>query len=189
MESNRYFLPSVTLFCVVCLFAFGVLKSHKSLTLAAESLDDNKAKSVTTEKTLKIKTSTLEAMKKASSPANTFIAAWNSALGAERDETAMLTDLTRLGTEATISVQNRKSGISDYTWRGKPQRVRFAEATGVSSEYYRLMNWLGETERAWPLARFEQIILEQKGQGQSLQLALKISYPTFLIDIKSQSLP
>jgi hypothetical protein len=187
MESNRYLLPSVILLCVVCIFAFAVFKSHKSLTLATASLDQNKEKAVAIENSLKIKSLTLDSMKKASSPANTFIAAWNSALGAERDETAMLTDLTRLGTESTISVQNRKSGISDYSWRGKPQRVRFAEATGVSSEYYRLMNWLGEMERAWPLSRFEQIALEQK--GQSLQLALKISYPTFLTDGKSLSSP
>ena len=180
MDSNRYLLPSVALVFGVCIFSFAVLKVHKDLASANEALETFSVKAVGLENTLKIKSTTLQTMKTASSPANTFISAWKSALGTERDDTAMLTDLTRLGTEATISVQGRKSGISDYSWRGKPQRVRFTEATGVSNEYYRLMNWLGEMERAWPLSRFEQISFEQK--GQSLQLAIKISYPTFLTD-------
>ena len=59
-------------------------------------------------------------------------------------------------------------------------QVQFAESTGVSSEFYRVLNWLGDIEKTWPIARFEQMDFQQK--GPSLQLLIRLTVPTFIAE-------
>jgi hypothetical protein len=122
----------------------------------------------------------LQKTRLASAMVNQFMAQWKTAMAPGIDGNALLTDLSRFGTEHTISVQSRKSGASDFPWRGQSMKTQFAEGVGVSGEYYRLINWMGDMEHAWPLARFDRIAFEQK--GSSLQLSLRLTYPTFLTE-------
>lgn len=177
---NRYLIPSLVLFLALLAIGAFSLNSHRSLMGDRSNLATQEAELNSVATRVEAQRALLDEMKASATPSNTFMAQWRSALGANRDGNAMLTDLSRFGNDATVSVQGRKSGASEYLWRGKPLRVQFAEGTGVSGEYYRLVNWMGEMERAWPLARFEQIAFEQK--GPSLQLLLKLSYPSFLTE-------
>ena len=177
---NRYSFPFLMLVLFVGILGLFAASAHRALTRQGIAYAESEESLETLNRTVATKRTSLASLTAAASPANSFMASWKSALVTNRDESAMLGDFSKFGNESTISVQSRKSGTSEYTWRSKPQRVRFAEALGVSSEFYRLMNWFGDMERSWPLARFDYIAFEQK--GGSLQLAVRISYPSFLIE-------
>jgi hypothetical protein len=177
---NTYFIPALMLAISLGILGMFVASTNRALGRQTAAFKESENALGALTRTLALRRSSLAALSTAASPANAFVSAWESSLRSVRDDSAILSDFSKFGNEATISVQGRKSGTSEYTWRAKPQRVRFAEATGVSSEFYRLANWLGDMERNWPLARFDLIAFEQK--GGSLQLAVRLAYPSFLIE-------
>ena len=180
--NGRFFIPSVILFGIFIGIGAITLAAHKALMVQRGELQDSKDELVSVRADVDTSSKALAKMASQKSPAAAFMAQWGPALRPEIDGNTLLEDLSRFGNNSTVSVQSRKSGPTDYYWHGKTsEKIQYAEATGVSSEYYRLINWLGDMEHAWPLARFEQIAFEQK--GPSLQLSLKLSYPTFLTQV------
>ncbi len=177
---HHYIVPAAFLSAALCIGGLFAYRTARNVAVEQRELDARTAElAAVSTRTVQQKNVLLH-MRGSAAPANSFMTHWHAALAPGRDANAMLTDFSRFGNEQAVSVQNRKSGSVEYFWKGKPLHVQSAEGEGVSSEYYRLINWLGEVEHAWPIARFEQATFEQR--GTSLRLFVRLSYPTFLTD-------
>lgn len=177
---NRYLFPAVMLATFVGILVLFAASAHRALARQGADYADTEAKLEALKRTQSTKKTALDVLQAASSPSNSFMKSWESELVSRRDEGDMLVDFSRFGNDSTVSVQGRRSSRSEYPWRTKQVQVRSAEAMGASSEFYRLMNWLGDMERTWPLARFDNISFEQR--GGSLHLSLRMIYPSFLTE-------
>jgi phosphate-selective porin len=175
---QRYIIPSVVLFATIVTLGCFAVSTNQKLIAGRNALRHRQEELGKTQAQSRQKQVTLQKKKEATTPANTFMGHWRNAIVSDQASNNMLSDLAKFGTDELVSVQGRKSGKAEYLWRAKPVEVQFADVA-VSGEYHRLMNWLGATERAWPLARFEQIALHQN--GPSLQLFVRLSYPSFLL--------
>jgi len=178
--SSPYSIPSFVLVAIVGGIGLFGLQAHKSLKAHAASLADITAESDDVAQNISIRKQALTVVTESASPVNSFMAEWSAHFAPGKDGNAILSDFSRIGNEQTVSVQGRKSGLNETMWHGVPVGVQVAQGTAVSSEYYRLLNWLGAVERAWPLARVDTFSFEQN--GASLSLFVKLSHPSFIVD-------
>ena len=178
--NTRYIIPfgvlavSLTLLVLWAMDVGGSLRQERDeLANSADAL--HQARTASTALTTLLVKAKMDA-----SPANTFMNHWRDILSGSHDSNGILTDMAKFATNETVAVQGRKSGSVEYLWEGKPVQVQFAESTGVSSEFYRVLNWLGDIEKTWPIARVEQMDFQQT--GPSLQLLIRLTVPTFIAE-------
>ena len=180
---NRYLLPGVVLVGIAFGLAMLAAKTNRDLKAKISDLEDEQSQVSALDGQIAGSKAALAVAKSSTKPADHFMELWREYLKPGKDGNAILADANRYAAENTVSVQGRKPGSPEYIWKGKPLHSQSADCTGVSSEYYRLVNWLGSLERAWPLARFESVQLAQAGPSLSMQL--HVAYPSFLVDPKT----
>lgn len=178
-QSSPYTTPLMGLFCVLVVVTFGALLANKKLNAAKLEFRSVEAGLAETRQAISVQEQSLASITAASKPVDVFMNGWASHLNGG-DGNAILNDLSRFGNEQTVSVQGRRSSTGESMWQGGMVPIAYAHGTAVSNEYFRLLNWLGKVEQAWPLSRFEQVSFQQR--GGTLSLDVRIAYPTFILD-------
>ena len=179
--SSPYTIPSFSLIAIVGIVGLFAVHAKRSLNAEKNSLAEITNEATQVNQAISIRKQVLQNMTEASVPVNTFMNAWSAMLAPGRDANSIMSEFGSLGIAHTIAIQGRKPTPNDTTvWQGRQIPMQGAQCTAVSGEFYRLMNWLGAVERAWPLARFETVSIDQN--GASLSRTVKVAYPSFIVE-------
>lgn len=178
-EGNPYTIPGMVLAACV-LGALGLAaSSNKKVAAAADAAAMAEQAKENLSFVIEAQRTSKAAAETNARPVDLFMNQWARYLTVGADTNAILGDISRIANEQTVSVQGRRSTTNDVMWKGEMVPVNYAEGTAVSSEFFRLTNWLGLVEKQWPLVRFERIEYEQT--GGTLKLSVKTAYPLFIM--------
>jgi hypothetical protein len=108
-------------------------------------------------------------------PVEAYLSGWNAELDAEGNIEQVFGRLDTLAVNNLLSPSGKNfAARPNYLFLSRHMPVQNVNIT-VAGEYYRMLNWLGAVEYAFPLARVEQASFI--ANGNSLSLALELVFP------------
>jgi hypothetical protein len=174
---RSFFLPSLILIVlallggVIALSSFrNVARLQRDVVGLKQDVDDNKTQNAVIE-------SKLNQLRTESQPAGDFLNEWQRTfLDGDDAKRIILPSLDSLAVTNIVSSSQKQTHTEPgYAFRNKIIPVESVEIT-VSGEYYRLLNWLGAAEQAFPLARVESVSFTNQ---DGLKLSSTFSFPIY----------
>jgi len=110
-------------------------------------------------------------------PVENFIKDWKDQFSAGDDLSQIFSHLDTLAVDNLLSSSDKSNNPSSAYLFKDAQRNVLAITIRVSGDYARIINWLGEVETTYPLARVEHVTFTVKNNTVSMYAA--IVFPHF----------
>jgi len=172
---KHYRIPTIVLLAATCLLLLFLLKSFGRASRAAAQLTAERAAVAAARAELAGTQQAARTAKAKSAAADQFLDAWKPELEADANIEQIFGQLDTLAVNNLLSPSGKNFAIKpNYFFNGRQLSVQNVNIS-VAGDFYRTLNWLGAVERAFPLARVEQI--SYTNTGSSLAMAVQFVFP------------
>lgn len=172
---KSYFMPAMVLCGAAVALIITGLFSFQSASLAQRQLIDSNNNSRDAEMLLQQSVQKAAQAKQRSSATDAFLDTWRKEFHSSDNVEQVFGRLDTLAVNNLLSPSGKSFTInSGYFFKDAQVRVKNVNVT-VTGDYFRILNWLGAAEYAFPLARVEQVSFTTN--ASSLALSVQFVFP------------
>ena len=172
---KSFFMPAMTLCGAAITLIIVALFSFQTASIAQRQLLESKRNAADADIMFQQSVAKAAQARKQGSATDVFLETWRKEFHASDNVEQVFGRLDTLAVNNLLSPSGKSFTInSGYFFKDAQVRVKNVNVT-VTGDYFRILNWLGASEYAFPLARVEQVSFTTN--ASSLALSVQFVFP------------